>query len=182
MIDLHTFIDKLLLRISYVTWEWLPINPKFCAIDHHSFHGLSISSHCAIDKFFSNLRVVSKHFKVLSHRSIEPALLSFHWCLINCLQIDSTCDWYFQMKASSLQWTMTLPSLHTHTHTHYTPRRCHILFYQCEIRLEHLSSSVKCLTSYFPTSKHQKSSNNCCWRTQKKNDRKKTKWRNQKRS
>lgn len=122
MIDLHTFIDKLLLRISYVTWEWLPINPKFCAIDHHSFHGLSISSHCAIDKFFSNLRVVSKHFKVLSHRSIEPALLSFHWCLINCLQIDSTCDWNFQMKASfaathtSMDNDAPLPS-HTHSHT-----------------------------------------------------------------
>lgn len=143
---------------------------------------LSISITCIV--FLHVYRLVCIVLSISSFPTWEGLPIILKFCLIDRLNllcyrfIDvwliaySSCDWNFQMKASFAATHTSMdndapPSLHTHTH--YPPRRCHILFFLCEIRLEHLSWSVKCLTSYFPTSKHQKSSNNCCWRTQKKN-------------
>lgn len=154
---------------------WLPINLKFCAIDHHNLHRcrfinyrlicIVLSISCFLTWVWPPINLkfcLIDRLNLLCYRFIDVWLIAYK---LTALAIGIS-RWKHLLRLLTLQWTMTLPP--PFSHTHYPPRRCHILFSQCEIRLEHLSWSVKCLTSYFPTSKHQKSSNNCCWRTQKK--------------
>lgn len=124
MIDLHTFIDKLLLRIIYVTWEWLPINLKFCAIDHHNLHCfrfmdyrlvcivLSISSFPTWEWLPNILKFCPiDRLNLLCYRFIDVWLIAYK---LTALAIGIS-RWKHLLRLLTLQWTMTLPSLHTHT-------------------------------------------------------------------